>query len=96
MSSSKSVAPLCSFDNARARLLICLSVRPCTNQPDSKTSSKLLKALTTHYTYLRSKADPTRTGKKGGSGGSEEAGEYAGVLEEEWENFVWMEVGRIV
>jgi hypothetical protein len=66
-------------------------------QPDPKTSSKLLKALAGHYTYLRSKSDPTRKGKKsGGTAGAEEAGEWATVLEEELEDFVFQEVGRIV
>lgn len=70
---------------------------PATLQPDPKTSSKLLKALAGHYTYLRSKSDPTRKGKKSsGSGGTEEAGEWATVLEEELEDFVFEEIGRIV
>jgi len=68
---------------------------PC-RQPDPKTSSKLLKALAGHYTYLRSKSDPTRKGKKSGAAGAEEAGEWATVLEEELEDFVFQEVGRIV
>ncbi|CED85231.1 Vacuolar H-ATPase V1 sector, subunit C [Phaffia rhodozyma] len=68
-------------------------------KPEGKTSAKLLKTLSSQYAYLASNGDPSRRTKdeksapSGGSGkgGDEVGGEWAGVMEEEWLDFVLFE-----
>ncbi|KAL7414563.1 hypothetical protein BDY24DRAFT_369703 [Mrakia frigida] len=70
-------------------------------KPDTKNSTKLLKALTSHYAYLSSAADPSRRSAKGKKAKSGEAqneevgGEWAGVMEEEWLDYVLFEVPKL-
>jgi V-type H+-transporting ATPase subunit C len=72
-------------------------------QPDTKSSSKLLKSLSSHYSHLASKSDPARRPKKAASKGEgkpatqeEMGGDWANVLEEEWLDYVLFEVPRVV
>jgi V-type H+-transporting ATPase subunit C len=58
----------------------------------------VLKALCSHYSYLKSAADPSRRPKAKSSntaGGEEIGGEWAGVMEEEWLDYVLFEVPKL-
>ncbi|KAG7529029.1 hypothetical protein FFLO_05822 [Filobasidium floriforme] len=66
-------------------------------QPDSKTSLKTLKSLSSYFQFLASKE--RGTGKKAsGTGGNndEVAGEWGAVMEQEYYDFVLFEVPKVV
>lgn len=79
-----------SFRPGRRRWSLYLSA--C--QPEPKSSAKLLKSLSSHYSFLTSKSDPSRRpgAKKASVGMDDLGGEFASVMEEEYLSFVCMEV----
>ncbi|KAK4689915.1 V-type H+-transporting ATPase subunit C, partial [Tremellales sp. Uapishka_1] len=69
-------------------------------KPDTKTAVKTLRTLSTHYAYLSSapQGPSTKKKSKGGgatAGGDDVGGEWAGVMEAEFYDFVLFELPKV-
>ena len=62
-------------------------------QPEPKTAVKTLKQLSARYNYLASGKGKEKKG--GSSGATEEMGEWANVMEQEYYDFVLFEIPKV-